>query len=149
MRLCFIHTKCVPTGRLGRNTRLHKTFDLLKSGSLVDFRAHQHTGMNIPTYMLMPLTGQYAVAVHMYVCNVPKLRARQYRVSVFPYCCYLAPLTSSAVLACQGSFNEDHFRCQQPHCGRSPAASLTGYLIARWQPLSFTCPIKTSFLLMY
>ena len=45
------------------------------------------------------------------------------------------------VLACQGDFNEDHFRCQQPHCGRSLAVSLTGYLIARWQPLSFTFPI--------
>jgi len=47
------------------------------------------------------------------------------------------------VLACQGNFNEDHFRCQQPHCGRSPAASLTGRLLfALWQPLSFTFPQK-------
>ena len=47
------------------------------------------------------------------------------------------------VLACQGNFNEDHFRCQQPHCGCSPAASLTGrVLFALWQPLSFTFPQK-------
>ena len=47
------------------------------------------------------------------------------------------------VLACQGNFNEDHFRCQQPHCGRSPAVSLTGrVLFALWQPLNFTFPQK-------
>ena len=43
----------------------------------------------------MLLTGQYTFAVHIYVCNVPKLRTRQYRVSAFAYCCYLAPLTIS------------------------------------------------------
>ena len=53
------------------------------------------------------------------------------------------------VLACQGDFTEDHFRCQQPHCGRSLAVSLTAYVIARWQPLSFTFPIKIVFVLMY
>ena len=61
----------------------------------LNFRTHQHTGMNIHIYILMHLTGQYTFAVHNYVCNVPKLCARQYRVSAFPYCFYLAPLTSS------------------------------------------------------
>ena len=41
--------------------------------------------MNIPTYILKLLTGQYTSAVHIYVCNVSKLPARQYRVSAFPY----------------------------------------------------------------
>ena len=57
--------------------------------------------MNKPTYILMLLTGQYTFAVHIYVCNVPKLRARQYKVSAFPYCFYLAPLTSSVGLSGQ------------------------------------------------
>ena len=40
-----------------------------------------------------------------------------------------------AVMACQGDFNEDYFRCQQPHCGCSPAVSLTGrVLFTLWQP---------------
>ena len=47
------------------------------------------------------------------------------------------------VLACQGDFNEDLSRRQQPYCGRSPAVSLTGrVLFALWQPLSFTFPHK-------
>ena len=45
------------------------------------------------------------------------------------------------VLACQGDFNEDLSRRQQPYCGRSPVVSLTGrVLFALWQPLSFTFP---------
>ena len=56
----------------------------------------------------------------------------------------LSPLL--VVMACQGDFDEDHFRCQQPQCGCSPAVSLTGrVLFARWQPLSFTFPRRTDF----
>jgi hypothetical protein len=30
-------------------------------------------------------------------------------------------------VACQGYFDEDHFRCRQLQCSRPPAVSLTGY----------------------
>ena len=47
----------------------------------------------------MLLTGEFTFVVHIYVCNVSKLRARQYRVNALPYCFYLAPLTSSVGLS--------------------------------------------------
>ena len=70
---------------------MHKTVDLLKIGSLVEF-----TGP--PTYRdeythidLMLLTGQYTFVVHIYVCKVCKLRARQYRASAFVDCFFSLP----------------------------------------------------------
>ena len=79
-----------------QGTRLHKAVDLLKKRrSLVGFPGPPTCrDVYIPIRILMFLTGQYIV-VHIHVCNTSKLRARHHRVSAFPYCFNLAPLTSS------------------------------------------------------
>ncbi len=99
--------------------------------------------------MIVLLTGQYTFVVHnnMYVLFpsyvLDSTGSVRFRVAFS-----LPPLL--IVLACQGDFNEDHFRCQQQHCGRSPAVSLTGrVLFALWQPLSFTSPIMIVLFMIY
>ena len=54
--------------------------------------------MSVPMSIHMLLVGQYNFDMHIYVRIVPKLLARQYMVCAFPYCFYLAPLTSSVGL---------------------------------------------------
>jgi len=96
--------------------------------------------------------------IHSYVSHRRIQLLSIYMYVIFPS--YMLDITGSVrflivlilppllvVMACQGGFDEDHFRCQQSPCGCSPAVSLTGrVLIALWQPLSSTFPVRNDWL---
>ena len=88
--------------------------------------------------------GDLPRSTHAYAYHIAPRAYHRYMYVIFPS--YVLDFTGSVrflivlilppllvVMAYQGDFTEDHFRWQQPHCGCSPAVSLTSRVL---QPLN-------------